>query len=228
MAEESPTPHYPAFLDLKSRLVVLVGSGLGLERKVQTLLRYGADIVVICSESTEILRQMEAEGLITVEERAYQSGDLQGATLAICMGASTEVAQAVYQDSLSLSCLVNVPKHPEFSTYLVPSAFRRGALQVAVSTAGTAPTAAKRLRDTVRDTYGDAWGVYVELLAAVHARAHESMTDPVQREQTLALIADADLLSRIVAGEALTADGILAEFAGPSDDAAGAAGDDEE
>ena len=206
-------PQYPAFLNLSGRSVVIVGSGEPAERKAASFQRYGADVIVISAEPTARLMEMEAEGLISLEQREYATGDLSGVALVVCAGATDDVSRQVARDADARGCLVNVAASPELCNYLVPTSLRRGPLQIAISTSGVAPTVAKRLRAEIKGTYGEEWGTYVGLLGGVRALAVHRLTDPAERDEILSAVTSADLLARITAGEALTAESVYAEFA---------------
>ena len=220
MSGDAFVPHYPMFLNLVGRSVVIVGEGEAAERKANAFLRYGADVIVISAEPTHRILEMEAQGLINVAPREYASGDLAGVALTVCAGVSDEVATRVARDADALGCPVNVPGHPELCNYLIPTSLRRGPLQIAISTSGAAPTVAKRLKEELKERYGEEWGVYVELLGGVRALATARIEDPAVRDELLAEVSAADLLSRIEAGEQLDAESVFAEFApAVSDDA---------
>jgi siroheme synthase (precorrin-2 oxidase/ferrochelatase) len=74
---DASASHYPMFLNLSGRSVVVVGEGPAAERKASSFLRFGADVTVISQKSTDRLREMEAEGLIGLEQREYARGDLE-------------------------------------------------------------------------------------------------------------------------------------------------------
>ncbi|MEI7815411.1 MAG: NAD(P)-dependent oxidoreductase, partial [Coriobacteriia bacterium] len=113
MSAQEATPHYPMFLNLAGRSVVIVGGGVAAERKASAFLRYGADVIVISPEATDRLREMEAEGLIGLEPREYSRGDLEGVALAVCAGASPEVSLQIARDADARGCPVNVSDAPE-------------------------------------------------------------------------------------------------------------------
>jgi precorrin-2 dehydrogenase/sirohydrochlorin ferrochelatase len=119
-------------------------------------------------------------------------------------------------------CPFNAAGSPELSNYLIPTALRRGPLQVAISTSGAAPSVAKRLRDELKATYGEEWGTYVSLLGTVRALAFGTIDDATRRDGALAAVAEADLLSRIAAGESLEPAAVLAEFTPPPSEPAAA------
>lgn len=209
MAEKS---YYPAFLDLTGRLAVVVGGGPVAERKVRTLLRYGADVAVISPEPTDILRELEVDGRITIEPRGYARGDLEGAFVVVCATDSEETNRAVFAEAQSRSQLVNVVDAPDLSNFVVPSIVRRGPLQIAVSTSGAAPAVAKRLRRRLSDEFGPEWETYVRLLGEVRPLVLERIPDPAGRAAVFAAIADSDLIVRIGEGNVPTAEDVWLEF----------------
>ena len=197
-------PQYPVFLSLEGRLAIVVGGDAAALRKVRQLVRCGADVVVVTPFPDEELRQLEAGGLITTERRGYMRGDLAGAFIAYSTETG-EIAQAVFAEAESLGCLINVVDAPALSSYLVPSSVKRGRLQIAISTAGTAPAVAKRIRKELKERFGEEWGAYVELLGDIRALVAESVDDAEKRARLLAASADADYLERLAAGEAIAA-----------------------
>ena len=212
-------PHYPVFLTLESRLVIVVGGDAAAQRKVTQMARYGADIVVITPDPSAELRQLETEGAITVEPRGYIRGDLQGAFLVYCTE-TDEIARAVFAEAESLGCLVNVADVPAYSNYRVPSSIRRGQLQIAISTSGAAPAVAKRLRHALRERFGPEWTVYIALLGDVRALATRQIAEASRLSAVIAASAELGFLERIAASEEITAEVALAESEAAVDAAA--------
>ena len=193
--------------------MVVVGDGTAAERKASAFLRYGADVIVISPEATDRLRQMEADGLIVLEPREYRRADLEGVALVVCAGASGEVSKAVYRDADARGCPVNVGARPSSATTSSRRRFVEVRSRSPISTSGAAPSVAKRLRDEIKASYGEEWGTYVTMLGSIRALAIDRIPDPAVRDDILADVAAADLLSRIADGEELDAASVLAEFA---------------
>jgi len=204
------TPHYPLFLTLTGRLAIVVGCDAVAQRKVTQFVRYGADVVVIAAHPSAELRQLEADGAITLEPRGYVRGDLNGAFIAFCSD-TDEIAHAVFSEAESLGCLINVAENPALSSYLVPSSVRRGQLQIAISTSGVAPAVARRLRRQLREQFGPEWATYVALLGDVRALGAQRITDPARLAAVIAAAADIDFLERIAEGEKITPEAAFAE-----------------
>ncbi len=213
MAEEYAKPYYPVFVDLSNRLAVVVGGGAVAARKVATLLRYGADVRVVSPDLCPELESMAAEQQIVHERRGYVRGDLVGAFLVVCGTDSTEVNRAVHDEAESLGCLVNVVDVPELCNFIVPSIVQRGPLQIAISTAGAAPTVAKRLRRQLEAEFGPEWETYTRLLGEVRVLVMERVPGGEdERRPVFEAIADSDLFERIVAGETPSAEEVFERF----------------
>lgn len=213
MVGDYSAPYYPVFLDLRGRLAVVIGGGSVAERKAITLIRYGADVLVISPDVTPAIDALVAEGLIDHEQRGYVRGDLAGAFIVVCATDSTEVNRAVYQEAEGMGCLVNVVDVPELCNFIVPSIVQRGPLQIAISTAGAAPTVAKRLRKRLEHEFGPEWEPYMTLMAEVRRLVMERVPggEPV-RKPVFEAIADSDLLERLASGEEITAEDVFLEF----------------
>lgn len=213
MAEEYTSPYYPVFLDLRNRLAVVVGGGTVAHRKIETLLRYGADVIVIAPLAVPEIDTLVAEGRVEHEERGYIRGDLAGAFIVICATDDTEVNRAVYQEAEGMGCLVNVVDVPELCNFIVPSIVQRGPLQMAISTAGAAPTVAKRLRKRLQAEFGEEWGTYITLLAEVRSLVMARVPGGEEdRKPIFEAMADSDLFDRVAAGDVPSAEDVFREF----------------
>jgi siroheme synthase-like protein len=211
---------YPVLLDVSGRLVVVVGSSHAAERTAASMAAHGADVVVISPDVSASLVELEGAGVLTVERRGYVRGDLSGAFIAICAADSLEIDSAVRSEAKSLGILVSVLADADASDFTVPSVVRRGALQIAVSTGGIAPSVARNVRREIAATYGPEWGVYVALLGAVRARAIERFgVGDAGLQPLFDAIAGSDLLERIRSGDDPSAEELLEAHAASMEDA---------
>lgn len=213
---DKPAPYskayYPVYLDLAGRPCVVVGGGRVAERKVATLLKYGADVTVIAPDVMPGIEALVEQDQVIVERRGYVRGDLAGAFVVICATDSEEVNRAVYSEAEENGVLVNVVDVPPLCNFIVPSIVRRGGLQIAISTGGAAPAVAKRVRRRLQDEFGEEWGPYVALLGEVRALAMSEIADDAERKAFFERVADSDLLARFTRGETPAAGEVLAEF----------------
>lgn len=204
--------YYPLFVDLEGQPVVVVGGGAVAERKAKTLVAHGADVTVVAPQVTDAIEQWTADGFLTFIGRDYVRGDLEGAFLVVCATDSEETNRAVHAEALSRGQLVNVVDVPELCNFIVPSILRRGSLQIAISTSGTAPAVAKRLRKRLQDEFGEEWAAYVELLGELREVAMRELPEESERKRVFEAAADSDLIERVRAGKAPSAEKLFKEL----------------
>ena len=206
---------YAVMLKVAGRLAVVVGSGLGAIRAANSLLAHGADVVVIAPEVSDDLLRMEAEGELSVEVRQYKRGDLDSAFVVIVASGSAEIDAAVATEAREGGVLVNMAGDAAASDFIVPSVVRRGALQIAVTTAGGAPSVAREVRRGIATAYGPEWEAYTRLVTELRVLAIErtGRTDS-DLAPLFTAVADSDLRARLAAGEKVTAEALFEEHAG--------------
>jgi len=161
--------YYPMFLKISRKKCVVVGGGWVARRKVRALLEYGAGVEVISPDPCPELNKLGETGEIKVLRRRYQSGDLQGAFLAIAVTDNRALNRQVVKEAKDKAVLVNVIDDLENSDFIVPSYVRRGALTIAVSTAGRSPALARKIRTRLEKELGDEYASLVRLVGEVRA-----------------------------------------------------------
>jgi siroheme synthase-like protein len=138
---------FPAFLNLESRRVVVVGGGRVAASKLDSLLRAGARVTVV---APEIQPEIEREGIVVVR-RAFEDGDLDGAWWVVA-AAPPHVNRQVQAAAEPRRIFVNAVDDPQHATAFLGSVVRRAGVTIAISTDGRAPALAGLLRQAL-----DAW-----------------------------------------------------------------------
>jgi len=136
----------PIFLKLDGRRGLVVGAGAVALEKISSLLPTGLRLCVVASEAKPGIRQLAAEGQIELIERTFESADLDGNFVVIAATNDSEVNAAVYQGAVARGILANSVDDPPNCDFYFGSVVSRGALQIAISTAGESPAVAQRLR----------------------------------------------------------------------------------
>jgi precorrin-2 dehydrogenase/sirohydrochlorin ferrochelatase len=169
------TPVYVACLLLSGRRCLVVGGGeVGLE-KVEGLLACDADVTLIAPEAEPALLEHAREGSIRWQQRAYESGDLEGAFLVIAATADTEVNIRVHSDAERRTMLVNVVDVPPLCNFILPAIVRSGPLAIAISTSGASPALAKRMKREIAETFGEPYARLALILNEVRGWAKDTL-----------------------------------------------------
>ena len=163
--------YYPMFADLTGRRCVVVGGGLVAQRKVTTLLRYGAALTVVSPSVTRRLRAYAHGGRIRYLARKFRPGDLRGAWLIYAATDDEAINTLVHRAAEHHRIFANVVDQTPLCSFIAPSIFQRDPLTIAVSTAGASPTIAKRLRRELAGTIGAGYVPMLRLLRSLRGVA---------------------------------------------------------
>lgn len=195
---ECSNRYYPAFLDLKDRLCVVIGGGMVALRKVETLLACGARVRVV---SPAVVPEILALGDLDVRKKPYETADIKGAALIIAATDDEDTNQKVSRDAASRHIFCNVVDQPERCSFIVPAVVESGPIKIAISTGGVSPALSKRLRMDIGGFIGEEYAVLAEILGRLrpivlaqeggHA-AHKRVFEVLVNSPLLEAIRDAD------------------------------------
>ena len=159
--------YYPILLDLRGQTTVVVGGGQVAQRKIETLLEHGADVHVIANELTPTLRDQVEAGKITWNGAEYDERALKGTFLVVAATDNTALNRQVSEDAKRKGILINAVDQPSDCSFIVPSVLRRGDLLIAVSTSGSSPMLAKKIRRTLEKQFGEEYEMFLNLMGAL-------------------------------------------------------------
>jgi precorrin-2 dehydrogenase/sirohydrochlorin ferrochelatase len=158
---------FPMFVKLAGRRCLVVGGGPVAESKIDSLLRAGAQVTVVSPALTDRLERMNRHHLFAWEPRRFVVADLQGAFLVIAATADDATNEAVYREADRRGILCNAVDEPPRCHFYFPAVVQRGALQIAISTAGLSPSLAQRLRKELEVQFGHEYGEWLQWLGSV-------------------------------------------------------------
>lgn len=138
--------HFPIFLDLAGRRVVVAGGGAAALSKLRLLLRTGARITVFAETPSPEIAEMAAAGRITLAPRAFGPGDAVCAALAYAASDDVEEDARVAALARADGALVNSVDNLEASQFITPAIVDRDPVTVAIGTEGTAPVLARSIK----------------------------------------------------------------------------------
>jgi uroporphyrin-III C-methyltransferase/precorrin-2 dehydrogenase/sirohydrochlorin ferrochelatase len=138
--------HYPIFVDTKGIRVLFVGAGEAIAAKLRVMLRTDASITVIGEGAGPDVILWAQQARITYQDRAYRPGDGDGIRLAIVATGDDEQDELIAQDLRQTGCLVNLIDRLEQSDFITPAIVDRDPVIAAISTSGTAPVLARKIK----------------------------------------------------------------------------------
>ena len=162
---------YPVTLNLQGRRCLVVGGGAVALRKVLGLLEEGAHVTVVAPHVVAELEERASNDWLVLERREYRSGEAGGYALVIAATSERAVNRQVFEDGETAGVWVNVADDPELCSFHLPARVRRGLLEIAIGSGGSAPFAASRIRQLLEKRLGPEWAEWAEAAARFREEA---------------------------------------------------------
>ncbi|MBJ6610174.1 MAG: uroporphyrinogen-III C-methyltransferase [Candidatus Thiothrix moscowensis] len=137
---------FPIFLDLHGRSCLVVGGGKVAERKVDSLLRAGANVILVAPQITAEMGNTISGQNVTHHSRPFVDSDIEGIFLIIAATNDAKVNAHIATLANARHIPVNVVDDQALCSFIVPSVVDRSPVIVAVSTGGASPVLARQLR----------------------------------------------------------------------------------
>jgi precorrin-2 dehydrogenase / sirohydrochlorin ferrochelatase len=189
---KTTNPYYPLFINLAARKCTVVGGGQVASRKVNSLLKSGAKVVVISPVFNTGLTNLIEEKKIRALNRQYQKGDLKNSFLAFAATDNSRVNCEVAREARETGIPVNVANDALSSDFIVPSSLHRGSISVAFSTSGKSPALARKVRARLEAEFGEEYDALATLVEEIRQELKGSLIKVRNDEWQKAL--DLDLL----------------------------------
>ena len=178
-------PYYPIYLDIEGRDVLIIGGGNVCARKAETMMKYGARVRVVSPEFTDEIEQWAREGCLTLQRKAYDETDLDGANIVIASTDVQEVNERIAAECRARRIPVNVVDVTPLCEFIVPAIIESGSIQIAVSTGGKSPALARTLKEDLQRLIGPEYAEVNEVLGSLRegAKAARSLPTDVDRKR---------------------------------------------
>lgn len=173
------------FLKLSGRPCLVVGAGTVAESKIASLLEAGGLVKVIAPEATIQVRAWAQWNSLEWQQRPFHTEDLDGMFLVIAATSSTELHNQIFEEATRRGVLCNIVDVPPLCDFYYPSVVQRGALQIAISTAGQSPALAQRLRKQLEGEFGPEYEEWLSQLGEVRTRLYSTEMAPEERKRLL-------------------------------------------
>ena len=180
---------FPIYVKLRGRRVLVVGGGNVAEGKISGLLDTGAEIRVVALAASPRVQEWATAGLLALEERGFQSRDLEGVFLVVVATRAEPLGEQVFREAQARGILANVVDVPGQCDFFYPAVVRRGDLQIAISTSGQSPSLAQRLRQQLERQLGEGYAAWVAELGETRRQVLGSNLSPEQKRFLLQSLA---------------------------------------
>jgi uroporphyrin-III C-methyltransferase / precorrin-2 dehydrogenase / sirohydrochlorin ferrochelatase len=174
---------FPLFMTLQDRRVLVVGGSEAAAPKVELLLSAGAQVSLIAETVTGEIAQLIADGRISWAGRAFDEADLAGMSLVFVATEDERLRASVSAAAQARSVPVNVVDQPALSSFIMPSIVDRSPITIAISTGGTAPALARKLKAEIERALPAAIGRVARFAEIFRDQVRRTVSDPAKRRR---------------------------------------------
>jgi uncharacterized protein len=145
---------FPVFLKLDHFHVLIIGGGAVALEKLNNILQQ-SPAVTITIVSLEVIEEVSSIARlhknVFLEERPYTPEDLEGKHLVISCVNDIATTALIRDDVHARGLLLNAADRPDYCDFYLGAVVSKGPLKIGISTNGTSPTLAKRLKEVLSE-----------------------------------------------------------------------------
>lgn len=205
--------YYPVFLDIRGKDCLVVGGGPVGVRKALALEKSGARVTIISDRFSGMSDQFKGTSICFVKKE-YEKKDVNDRFLVFAATNNADLNQRIKMDAAGFNILCNIADAPDSSDFLVPSTVDRGKLVLAVSTSGSSPAMARKIRQDLERQFGPEYAVMLEIMGRIRTRLLSSRNLPDDNKALFTALIQKGLVELIKAGDEQQIDMILNEVLG--------------
>ena len=196
-----PVDFLPVFMRLSDARCTVIGGGAVAARKVDTLIKAGSHVTVVCPELGAGLIARKDRNEIDHLAREYDRSLLDGIRLVIAATDDAALNARVSRDARDLNVPVNVVDQPTLCTFIMPSIVDRSPVVVAVSSGGAAPVLARLLRARLETMIPASYGRLATLMRDFRAEVKARIPNQRSRRRFWEGIVQGSVAERIFEGQ---------------------------
>lgn len=187
---------FPIMLLLEARLAVVIGAGKVGLRKAASLLEARAKVRLVTGPAQP---QSVPPGVELIDA-PYHSSQLEGAAIVFAATGDARINRTIVADARAAGALANAVDQPEDCDFYSPAVIRRGDVQVAITTGGSAPGFSATLRNRLEPNIPLRAGEFAALLTTLREALQQSSLSQAQRMDILRKLTDDESLDAFLSG----------------------------
>ena len=174
--------HFPIYIDLLDRKVVVSGAGHAAVSKLRLLMKTRARIAVFGQHPEREITAWAERGRLSLVPRPARETDICGATLLYCANEDAGEDSRVAEIGRRLRVFVNIVDNLSDSDFITPAIVDRAPVTVAVGTEGAAPVLARMLKADIEERLPQSIGELARTGQAMRPLARNLPAGKTRRE----------------------------------------------
>ncbi|PKF78072.1 siroheme synthase [Vibrio sp. vnigr-6D03] len=175
--------YFPLFFDLNHKPVLVIGGGEVASRKVDSLLRAGADVTIVSPKIDPFLRKLVEEEKCHWVKAFYSPDMMQDYVQVWATTDNPELNHKVHADAKSKGIMVNVVDDQPYCDFITPSMVNRGRIQIAISSGGASPVLVRNIREKLESILSQNIGLLAEFASSKRNSIKETLPSVDERRK---------------------------------------------
>ncbi|WCP68446.1 NAD(P)-dependent oxidoreductase [Vibrio tubiashii] len=176
--------YFPLFIDLNHKPVLVVGGGEVASRKVDSLIRAGADVTIVSPQVEDYLAKLVANEECRWVQGFYSEELLEQKYVQVWATTDNpDLNHQVHHDAKRKGILVNVVDDQPYCDFITPSIINRGRIQLAISSGGAAPVLIRNVREKLEAVLPQNLSLQAEFAASKRADIKEKLPTVDERRK---------------------------------------------
>ncbi|HEY1041043.1 MAG TPA: TSUP family transporter [Bacteroidia bacterium] len=179
---------FPVFLKLENFRVLIVGGGKVALEKINAVFTNSPNtaVTLVALSVHESIKEFASQHKrFKLHERAFRESDLESVDLLITAVNDKDVSSYIRRLAQQKGILTNVADTPEQCDFYLGSIVKKGQVKIAISTNGKSPTIAKRIKETLQDSFPDEINESIESLTYVRKHLSGDFAEKVRQLNTI-------------------------------------------
>ncbi|KPH56715.1 siroheme synthase CysG [Pseudoalteromonas porphyrae] len=193
--------YLPIFTKLDNKPVLVVGGGEVALRKCRAFLKARANVTLVAPWFCDELKEHAHNNEVTLIDAYFDESHLDGKMLVIAATDKDAVNNDVFELANARNVFVNVVDDQPKCTFIFPSIVDRDPITIAISSAGTAPVLARRLREKLETLIPQHIGPLATLVGSFRDKVKQRFTSFADRRQFWEGVFDSSVVSKIQSGD---------------------------
>ncbi|WP_440056180.1 siroheme synthase CysG [Pseudoalteromonas sp. T1lg65] len=204
--------YLPIFTKLDNKPVLVVGGGDVALRKCAALLKARAKVTLVAPEFCQQLIELAEQQQVNLIESTFNEAHLVNQMLVIAATDIDAVNAQVAELAEANNIFVNVVDDQPKCSFIFPSIVDRNPITIAISSAGTAPVLARRLREKLETLIPQHIGPLAELVGKFRSNVKARFQHFADRRQFWEKVFDSNVVSEVQKGRLADAEQQLHEM----------------
>ncbi len=155
--------HFPIFMAVSGRRIVLSGGGDAALAKLRLILKTTANVTVFAAEAALEIHKWAADGKLTYVPRAFEAGDAMCAVLFYAANEDDAEDQRVAALAAADGAKVNIVDNLLDSQFITPAIVDRDPVTIAIGTEGAAPVLARAIKADLEERLPSSLGLLARI-----------------------------------------------------------------